>query len=104
MNQDHVLGAAVTGAPSATVLLANVIQHFQGVDATTAGSEAALALLALGALAGFAQALLARDVPPAPAPAQTPSYRAPGPAAAAADDGAAAARNPVPQTLTGEKP
>lgn len=65
MNQDHVLGAAVTGAPSATVMLANLIQHFQGVDATTAGSEAALLLLALGAVAGFAQTLLSRGKKPA---------------------------------------
>jgi hypothetical protein len=52
MNQDHVLGAAVTGAPSAAVMLAVVIAHFQGVDATTAGCEAGLVVLALGALAG----------------------------------------------------
>lgn len=69
MNQDHVVGAAVTGAPSATVLLANVLQHFQGIDATTAGSEAALLVLALGALAGIAQAALgARKAGPGPVP------------------------------------
>jgi hypothetical protein len=71
MNQDHVVGAAVTGAPSATVLLANVIQHFQGVDATTAGSEAALILLALGAFAGLIAKLpvfIAACRTPKPAP------------------------------------
>jgi hypothetical protein len=56
MNQDHVLGAAVTGAPSAAVMLAAVLEHFQGIDAATAGSEAGLILFVLGALAGFAQA------------------------------------------------
>lgn len=70
MNQDHVVGAAVTGAPSATVLLANVLQHFQAIDATTAGSEAALLILAFGAMAGIAQAALgARKAGPDPAPA-----------------------------------
>lgn len=75
MNQDHVVGAAVTGAPSATVLLANVLQHFQGIDATTAGSEAALLILALGALAGIAQAALAarRAAPTLPAPPASPA-------------------------------
>ena len=60
MNQDHVLGAAVTGGPSAAVMLAAVLEHFQGVDAATAGSEAGLMLLAIGTLAGFVRALLAR--------------------------------------------
>jgi len=60
MNQDHVLGAAVTGGPSATVMLAAVLEHFQGIDAATAGSEAGLLLLALGALAGVLQSWLAR--------------------------------------------
>ncbi|MGH7054844.1 MAG: hypothetical protein ACREFA_13645 [Stellaceae bacterium] len=70
MNQDHIVGAAVTGAPSATVLLANILQHFQGIDATTAGSEAALLILALGAVAGIAQTILgARKAGASPAPA-----------------------------------
>ena len=59
MNRDHVLGAAVTGGPSATVMLAAVLEHFQGVDAATAGSEAGLILVAAGALAGLARALFA---------------------------------------------
>jgi hypothetical protein len=70
VNQDHVVGAAVTGAPSAIVMLAAVLEHFQGVDAATAGSEAGLILLALGAVAGFARALLARPATPQPAGGQ----------------------------------
>jgi hypothetical protein len=67
VNRDHILGAAVTGGPSATIMLAAVLEHFQGIDAATAGSEAGLALLALGALAGFLNALLAGREAPAPA-------------------------------------
>lgn len=87
MNQDHVVGAAVTGTPSATVLLANVLRHFQGIDATTAGSEAALLILALAALAGIAQTLLAKKpgAPPISIPTVwLPSNPPPAPEAAAA--------------------
>ncbi|MGH7111758.1 MAG: hypothetical protein ACREFK_15175 [Stellaceae bacterium] len=87
MNQDHIVGAAVTGAPSATVLLANILQHFQGIDATTAGSEAALLILALGALAGIAQTLLAKKpgAPPISIPTVwLPSNPPPAPEPAAA--------------------
>lgn len=73
MNQDHAIGAAVGGGPPATVLLAQVIAHFQGVGADTAGAEAALILLAIGGIGGIIQAALtARKSRAAPIPEPKP--------------------------------
>jgi hypothetical protein len=65
MNQDHAI--AGVGGVSTTAMLATVLQYFQAVDTATASAEAGLAVLALGALAGIVQAIVAARKPmPAP--------------------------------------
>jgi hypothetical protein len=68
MNQDHV--TAGVGAGTATAALTTVLEHFQGVSADVAGSEALLMLMAAGAvyaaLRPFVAHLMARFAPPVP--------------------------------------
>jgi hypothetical protein len=56
MNSDHAVGGlAATGL---TGMLTTVLAYWQGVPADVAASEAGLAVLALGGIAGLVQALL----------------------------------------------
>ncbi len=56
MNSDHAVGGlAATGLSG---MLTAVLAYWQGVPADVAASEAGLAVLTLGAIAGLVQALL----------------------------------------------
>ncbi|HJU18990.1 MAG TPA: hypothetical protein VJ770_21250 [Stellaceae bacterium] len=72
MNRDHVV--AGTAGVSTTAMLATVLAHFQNVPSDVATAEAGLAVLALGAMAGLAQALIGRppDLREAPNAAKGP--------------------------------